>query len=83
MSDSALILKPKCLQTSNLFSLDHQSNVIDQELLWRDPTQLANNEFQQQRIKTTKNQKRKKEKNTLMRKVLNKSSTGTRDMSVT
>jgi hypothetical protein len=50
------------LQTNNLFSLDHQSNVIDQELLWRDPTQLAYNEFQQQRNKTTKNEKKKKKK---------------------
>jgi hypothetical protein len=47
------------LQTSNLFSLDHQSNVIDQELRRRDPTQLAYNEFQQQRNKTTKNEKKK------------------------
>jgi hypothetical protein len=71
------------LQTSNLFSLDHQSNVIDQELLWRDPTQLDYNEFQQQRNKTTKKKTKKKRKRHLMRKVLNKTSTGTRDMSVT
>jgi hypothetical protein len=72
------------LQTNNLFSLDHQSNVIDQELLWRDPTQLAYNEFQQQRNKTTKNGKKKEKKEKhLMPKDLNKTSTGTRDMSVT
>jgi hypothetical protein len=51
------------MQTNNLFSLDHQSNVIDQELLWRDPTQLAYyNEFQQQRNKNTKNETKKKKK---------------------